>query len=391
MNMKRLSFILIMILGVSTAFAQKGKVTGAQNYLNAGKIDKAKEAIDLGIKHPKCVNYPKAYLVKGKVYQGIFESPLPAFKKLDENALNVAYDAYMKALELDKKGKMKKHVKAQMTNMIPDYVNDAVEKYNAKNYKGALASFERALEIENMDLFEGKLPVDTMVIYNTAMTAQQVKDYKKAEKYYREALKYNYGGGKTYANLSKALKEQGNEEEAVKYLHKGFELYPDDSYMLIELINYYMFGGEPEKAAAYLDKAIKLDPKNSSLYRAKGSLYEKTKELDKAEAMYRKALEITPDDFTSQFNLGLLKLNAVVAHHKEVNEIMDAAEYNKKIKVVFKEYADVAPYFEKVIEIKPDEKNSLIALKEIYFKLRNENPEYMEKYKAVKAKLDGMK
>ncbi len=391
MNMKRLSLILIMILGVSSVFAQKGKVTSAQNYLNSGKLDKAKAAIDLGITHKKCIAYPKAYLVKGRVYQGIFESPLPAFKSLEKNALDIAYQAYMKALELDKKGRIKKHVKAQMTNMIPDYINDAVEKYNSKNYKDALVSFEKALEIENSDLFEGKLPVDTVVIYNTAMTAQLVKDYDKAIKYYHQALKYNYGGGKTYANLSKSYKEKGNKEEAVKYLHKGFELYPDDSYMLIELINYYMFGGEPQKAAEYLDKAIKLDPKNSSLYRAKGSLYEKTKELDKAEAMYRKALEITPDDFTSQYNLGALKYNAVIEHHKQVNEIMDAEKYNKAIKVVFGEYASVAPYFERVIEINPKEKNSLITLKEIYFKLRNDDPKYLKRYKEIKAKLDEIK
>ncbi len=390
MNMKKLSIILIMILGVSTAFAQKGKVTGAQNYLRSGKIDKAKEAIDLGIKHPKCVNYPKAYLVKGKVYQGIFESPLPAFKKLHESPLDVAFEAYMKALELDEKGKIKKHVKAQMTNMIPDYINDGVEKYNTKNYAGALVSFEKALEIENMELFKGELPVDTAVIYNAGTTAMFIKDYPKAEKYYREALKYNYGEGKTYANLSKVLKEQGKEEESLKYLHKGFELYPDDSYMLIELINYYMLGGEPQKAAEYLDKAIQLDPKNGSLYRAKGTLYEKTKELDKAEAMYKKALEIMPKDFISQYNLAALKFNAVVAHHKQVNEIEDVAEYNKGIKVVFEEYASVIPYFEKVLEINPKEKNSLTTLKEIYFKLRNEKPEYLAKYKEIKARLDGL-
>ena len=64
--------------------------------------------------------------------------------------------------------------------------------------------------------------------------------------------------------------EQGKEEEAITYLHKGYELFPDNSYMLVELINYYLNSGESEKAEVYLDAAIKQDPNNASFYRAKG-------------------------------------------------------------------------------------------------------------------------
>ncbi|MGQ1911405.1 tetratricopeptide repeat protein [Marinifilum sp. RC60d5] len=388
--MRKLSFILVMLMCVSSVFAQKSKVTGAQNYLTSGKIDKAKQAIDEGIKNEKCVAYPKAYLVKGKVYQGIFESPLPAYKNLSKTPLEIAYEAYLKALELDAKGKMKKPVKAQMTNMIPDFTNEAVNRYNSSDYAGALDAFEKVLEIEAMDMFKGELPVDTAIIFNAAMAAQKSENFEKAIKYYKQSIEYNYGGAKSYANLSNVLKNAGNEEESVKYLHKGFELFPNDSWMLVELINYYMLGGEPEKAAEYLDKAIALDPSNGSFYRAKGTLYEKTEEFEKAEKMYVKALELDPKDFTSQYNLGVLKLNMVSVKHKAANEIMDAKKYNAAIKVVFAEYEKVIPYFTKVLEIKPDEKNSMMLLKELYFKLRNENEAYLEKYNEMKAKLDGM-
>jgi len=388
--MRKLSFILVMLMCVSTVFAQKSKVTGAQNYLNSGKLDKAKEAIDEGIQHEKCVAYAKAYLVKGKVYQGIFESPLPAYKELSKTPLDIAYDAYMKALELDEKGKMKKPVKAQMTNMIPNYTNEAVNLYNKSDYAGALAAFERVLEIEAMDMFKDNPVIDTAVIFNAGMAAQKSENFEKAIKYYRLSVEHNYGGAKSYAQLSSALKKAGNEEESIKYLHKGFELFPNDAWMLVELINFYMLGGEPQKAADYLDKAIALDPTNGSFYRAKGTLYEKTEEFAKAEEMYTKALELTPDDFTSQHNIGLLKLNAVSVKHKEVNEIMDAKKYNEAIKGIYIEYEKVIPYFTKALEMKPDEKNSMMILKELYFKLRNEKEEYLEKYNEIKSKLDGM-
>lgn len=108
--------------------------------------------------------------------------------------------------------------------------------------------------------------------------------------------------------LSNVLKQQGKNEEALEYLHKGYEQYPDNAYMLVELINHYLLGGEPEKAEVYLDAAIKQDPKNASFYRAKGTLYEKTERPAQAEEMYVKALELDPKDFLAQYNLGNIKL-----------------------------------------------------------------------------------
>ncbi|WP_282013880.1 tetratricopeptide repeat protein [Marinifilum flexuosum] len=388
--MKKLSFILVMIFSVSSVFAQKSKITGAQNYLTSGKLDKAKEAIDEGIKHEKCVNYPKAYLVKGKVYQGIFESPLPVYKSLEKNPLDIAYAAYLKALELDQKGKMLKPVKAQMTNMIPDYTNEAVTRYNEKDYAGALAAFEIVLEIESMNFFKDNQVVDTIVIYNAGMAAQKAEKYDKAIKYYKQSIDYKYGGAKTYAYLSKVLKAKGNEKEAVEYIQKGFELFPNDSDMLVELINYYMFGGEPQKAADYLDKAIALDPNNASFYSAKGQLYDKMGELDNAITMYKKSIELDPEAFIPRYNLAIIVSNKVSKHHKEVNEILDAKKYNEAIKEVYAEYENVIPYFESALEVKPGEKNTLLILKEIYFKLRNQKEAYLEKYNEVKSQLDNI-
>ncbi len=382
---------MVLLLCVSMVNAQKSKVTGASNYLTSGKLDKAKEAIDAGIGHEKCVTWPKAYLIQGKVYQAIFESPLPAYTKLSENPLQVAYDAYMKCMELDVKDKYGKAVKAQMTNLIPDYTNRAVQLYNSEDYSGALNAFERVLEIENLEMFkEDKLAVDTAIIFNAGLAAQKANNLEAAIKYYKQTISYNYGEAKAYAYLSKVLKDNGNDEESLTYLHKGFELYPNDAYMLVELINYYLLGGEPNKAAEYLDKAISLDPENGSYYRAKGNLYEKTKELDKAKEMYEIAFAKDSTDYISQYNLGVIQLNAAEEARKIANDIIDQKKYDAAIKNLLKLYEEALPYFTKVIEIKPDEQNSISTLKELYFKLRNEKPEYMQKYEEFKAMMDNM-
>lgn len=388
--MRKFSFLMILFFCATMAYAQKGKVMQATSYFTSGKLDEAKKLIDEAMKHESCIAYDKGYFAKGQIYQAIFESPLKEYKKLEPNALNIAWEAYQKVIELDVKKKYTKKLETQYKNLIIDFTNQAVEYYNNDDFKNALVAFKKVLEIENSPIVTQGNPaaIDTAVIFNAGVSAQRAGEFVDAEIFYKDALKYNYEPARTYAMLANVLKEQGKEEEAIQYLHKGYELYPDNSYMLVELINYYLLGGQPEKAEVYLDAAIKQDPQNASFYRAKGTLYEKMEQPEKAEVMYAQALEIDPKDFLAQYNLGNIKLTEVINLHKKVQDIIDADEYNKGMVKVYEGYASVIPYFEKALELNPNERNTVTTLKELYFKLRNENPEYMKKYEEIKAKLD---
>lgn len=388
--MRKLIFIMIMLFCASFTYAQKGLAASAESSLRNGKLDEAKKLIDQAIGHESCVNDSKSWFRKGQIYQAIFESPLPDYKKLDPNALDVAYEAYQKAIELDDKGKIGKQLKTPYDNLIIDFTNKAVDCYNTENFKGALEAFKKVLEIEKSPIINA-VTVDTVVIFNAGIAAHRAEEYAEAEKYYKEVLQYDYEPARTYAMLANVLKAQGKEEEAVQYLHKGYELYPDDANMLVELINYYLLGGEPEKAEKYLDAAIRQDPNNASFYRAKGSLFEKMGEPEKAIELYEKALSIDPNDFASQYNLGVAKLNEVIKFHEKVNDIVDADEYNKSMEQVYKGYESVIPYFEKAHEIDPKEPNTMETLKSLYFKLRTINPDYMQKYEEIKAQLENEK
>ncbi len=95
-------------------------------------------------------------------------------------------------------------------------------------------------------------------------------------------------------------------------------------------------------------------------------------------------------DYISQYNLGLLQLKIAEDAHKVANDIPEQKKYDAAIKDLQKLYEEALPYFTKVVEIKSDEKNSISYLKELYFRLRNEKPEYMKKYEEYKAKTDSM-
>ena len=397
--MKKLSFIIALLLCVNISFAQKGKVTSAVSFFTQGKLDKAKELIDEAIGHENCVNWAKAYMVRGQIYQAIFETQDENYKKLSKDPLSVAWDSYQKVIQLDDKNKFEKDLKTQYANLVIDFTNQGVVCYNqgmktddTKDFKDAVNNFKRVLEINESPL--GTQKVDTTVIYNAGVAAHKAGDLDEAIKFYKKSLELNYEAGKIYAMVanillgqSRAANEAGDsvtgkakQEDAVNLLHEGHKLYPDDNYMLVELINYYLMGDTPAKAEEFLDAAIKQEPNKAEYYRAKGSLYEKLNQPEKAEAMYIKTLELNPNDFFAQYNLGNIHLNRVIEDHKVVQDIVDAKEYNAALDKVMEKYEAVIPYFEKALELNPNDKNTLTTLKELYFRLRTKNKVYQEKY-----------
>ena len=380
--------MMALILGTSAVFAQKGRVTQANSFFTSGKLDQAKKMIDEAMKDESCADYVKGFFIKGQIYQAIFESPLDNYKKLSANSLDVAWDAYQEVIKLDVKKKYTKKLNTQYKNLATDYINQAVTAYNKNMFKDAFKYFEMSLQIKADNIYtSGKtIAVDTPIIFNAAVAAQKANDNNNAIKYYKKSLEYNYEVARCYAMLASTLKANGQEEEAVKYLHEGYQKFPSDEYMIVELINYYLLGSEPERAEEFLDAAIKNDPKNASFYRAKGTLYEKMKNLEGAAQMYTKALEIDPKDFAAQYNLGNIKLIAAIEFHKKVQDIVDIEEYNKEVEKVFVMYAETVPFFEKAREINPEDQNTIITLRELYFKLRNKDEKYQAKYDEIDAK-----
>ena len=380
--MKKLFLILIAFIVVAPTYAQKGKVTQANSYFTEGKLDQAKNAIDEAMKDESCADYDKGFLLKGQIYQAIFESKNGNYKKLHNAPLDVAWEAYQKVIEIDVKKKLTKKLNTQYKNLAIDYANQAIACFNKSDYKGSFNSFKKTLEIKKTEIYTGgKEPqIDTTIIYNAATAAYRAQDYASTAEYFRKCIDMNYEASKSYVMVANALKELGKKEESIKILHEGYEKFPSDEYMIVELINYYLAGDEPSKAEKFLDAAIAADPNNANFYRAKGSYYEKSKNFEKAKEMYTKTVELNPKDFAAQYNLGNINLIAATDYHKKVQNIDDIDEYNAGVKKVFELYALTLPYFEKAFELNNKDKNTVMTLRELYFKLRNEDPKYKAGY-----------
>ena len=323
---------------------------------------------------------------------------------LDNDALDKAYEAYIKADSLDEKGKFKTKntVKSSTMNLRGLFTSRGVELFGKKQYPEAVKNLEKALVLADWP----KSGSDTLfrvglVTYYAGFIASEGKDYATAEKYYKKCIENGWESGTPYNGLAAVYKATQQSEKEYEILQKGFDKYPDSKDLMYGFINYYLGSGQSEKALEKLEQAIKDDPTNPSLVFAKATLFdnivkdstnkytaqEKKDALNKAVEGYKKALEIKSDYFDANYNLGALYYNEAVYRIKEADQIPvnEKAKFEAKMNEAKVELEKSLPFLEKAHEIEAKDRTTIQTLITIYHRLQK----YPEK-KAMQEALDNL-
>jgi tetratricopeptide (TPR) repeat protein len=377
-------FLLLAVISISAAtFAQKGKVTSALTLIEQGSLDKAKEALDQALTHPKSMNWFNTYFAKGKLAQAVFKSDNPTFKAYYTDPLGEAYSAYEKSMELDDKGGAKKKIITGMVynSLALDLYSQGGQLFEARDYAGALKSFETQIAITESDNYVGV--TDTGMYYNAGLAAMNAKDHQKAIKYFEKCAEMQYQGINPYFQISQNYLEMGDTVKAETILVDLRNKYADDKNVTLQLIDLYIKAGKNEEALENLAIARANDPDNYSLHFAEGIIYLNEDRFDEAIERLTKSVELKSDFYDSQYGLGASYINKASDMFAKANDIMDVNEYNKAIDNAMAVFAKALPYMEKANELKPDDVFALRSLRELYYRLK-----MTEKYDAVKAKLD---
>lgn len=257
--MRKVLLVLLLVVGVSAAFGQKGKVTSALNYLTNNDIQKAWTTILEAEENEKTADFDKTFYAKGKILQAIGESQDPNIQKLVEDPLIKAYEAYQKAISLDDKGKMQKSVDIMLPMLNNDFINLGVVKFNEKDYPAALEAFEYSLKVGEQAIFGGA--IDTSIVYNAGLAAYNSQNWEKASEYFIRTMDMNYGGATVLRLQKEVLLAQGDSASAEKLLQQGIVKFGEDETVMVELINYYLTSGNDAEAFEYLKLAKKKRPK----------------------------------------------------------------------------------------------------------------------------------
>jgi tetratricopeptide (TPR) repeat protein len=389
--MKKL-FLLIAAIGISyVAMPQKGKVSSAQNYIDQGILDKAKENIDQALLDEKSKDWFNTYFVKGQLCQASFKSDNPKYKALYADPLAEAFAAYQKALELDPKGSIKKKMitGSVYASLAINYYSQGSARFEAKDYAGALQSFETQIKISENEMYVGA--VDTGMYYNAGLAAINSSKYKEAIKYFEKCAEMKYLGITPYFNMSEAYLSLGDTVNAESVLTGLNSKFPNDKNLTLQLIDLYIKSNKNDEALKYIKVAKEADPKNSSLYLAEGIIYLNENRYDDAIPELTKAVEMKGDLYDSQYGLGAAYINKAADMFKKANDIMDVKQYNDAVEQANIVYAKALPYLEKAHELKPNDIYAMESLQSIYYRLKIKDPSYGPKYDAMKAKVDAAK
>lgn len=385
------------MLMVNVAIAQKSNTVNAamefkdaQENMMAQEFDKsldhlleAKKYIDQSAKHEQTATDPKTLKYKGQIYmmlaavaqQGSNEEAKE--KYANEETLDESIKAFKDAMKYDDKGRYKDEITMFASQGRISSLQAGIQEFQNENYESAYGLFDVAAK-----MFDVVGKVDTMAHFNAAISAERVEKYAEAERHYRVCAEHGYRVPGVYSSLSNVLIKQDKKDEAVKVVEGGLEKYPGSLELMIELANIHLRNNNLEAAEGVLAKAVAKDPENPQLHYAVGSVYDNLKKYDKAEEAYKKALSLDPDNFDANYSMGALKFNQGVEMNEKAGDELDQTKYEELSKKADGYFKEALPYLEKAHEVNPEDRNTMLSLKQLYPRMG-----MTEKYKEIKAKL----
>jgi len=368
---------LTAAVGVATpALAQNSAVTNALLSQKSGQLDKARTSIDEAIVNEKTKDKAKTWFTRGEIYDNLINIPLYAKyaqQMQPGEGLQKAYESYNKALELDgPTGEFGKQVPARLQNLYGQAFNAGVANYNAKDYDKAIASYKLASQMN---------PKDTTAVLYGAYAMEAKQDYAGAKANYNQLLGMGYKSVPMYTRLLQIAQQQNDAAGTQQVLQQAIAAYPNNKVFLTQELNMYISSGRGKEAIEKIKHAIEVDPTNSNLYGVLGSVYDQNKQSDLAVVAFKKAIELDPKNFDAQYNLGIYNFNQAATLYTKASK-MDLKTYQVKGKALEaegKKYFEAAvPYFEKALEVQPNDPGSISALQKVYFRLgRNADSERM--------------
>jgi tetratricopeptide (TPR) repeat protein len=289
------------------------------------------------------------------------------------NPWQTSYEAFIKAKNLDTKGKSAKKLKECFNSVALRVREEAFNKYHLGKYADAVELLSITINCSD-EIGEA----DTASIYAAGIIAVITKNYTAAEKYLRRAIELGYvEGGETYASLAEALTGLEKNDESREILEKGIVLHPDNQRLIVALINSYMSAKkDPKEIIPLINKAQEKDPGNITLYVVEGNLHERLNDKENARKCYVKALEVDPGNYLGHYHVGIFHYNTGAKYNEQAIAERDEKESQRLLNLAEEELKKSLPFLEKAFELKPEEVSTIQALKEINFRFRMENDTY---------------
>ena len=327
-------------------------------------------------------------------------------KEVIPNAFQLMMEAYEKAYELDSNTIAK--TKSAIETLNSFYTELGAASLNTQNYKEAIDAYVKAIDLQSSPAIR---KVDPNYYFFAGQLAaylgtENVQYFIDGEKYLTQAkdLGFTDEQGNLYYFLFHCYygQREADKENILKaknILLEGIEKYPQNERIMEGLIQLYTSKdnvGNPAELVGRLDKMLSEKPENADLWFARGQIFFKLKNFDECINSFLKVNELRPNDYDANFYLGYFYIAKGDEVNRDFNKRLDSIssqeEYQAGLKEVSKAYMKALPYFEKAMEIRPDAVDCAEYLKQLCFRLRDEEGvmDKYNKYNAIYKKLKGI-
>jgi len=398
--MKRVLIGFFLILAFIIARSQSVNTQTAYNFLKEAtraksldekqkKLAEAQKYIDEASANAETSTDAKTWFYKALIYINLYR-----LSPNDSVLFSTALTSFKKSYALDTKQKFTEEIKVNVDTLRQNLYQKGVDKFNQRKFEESMNQIELAANVYSIINL-----TDTTLLLTAAVAAERAGRSDKARDYYVAVLKAGKNTPDIYFGLTVFYTKLQDKKNAYEVIKKGRELYPKNQDLIKAETNMYLAFGEDNKALEQLKLIATADTANPSVFYAMGTLYNKvyndttkTKEvrkdmLDKAVLAYEKAITINPNYFEPFFNLGIMYNNVAAEILLKANNLPNdaTAEYDK-LKLEADSYLTKAlPYLEKALEINPTDMDTMMALKQIYVRLKQ-----TDKAKAINEKISNL-
>ena len=322
---------------------------------------------------------------------GILEFFLVTKPAVEGDLLGKAIDALGKAKEVDPKDSKGKDILAMMEDIHGKISNEALSEYLAGNFEKASGLFKKAAECAANPILN---KVDSTNTYYTALVSNMAGKKEQAVEFYKKCLDMGYyQNGFAFANLAETYRAMGDNDACKAVLEEGFVKFPENSNILIGLINQYMDSKDDTgKLFDLIHSAQELDPKNASLFYVEANVYKQLGDFENAVKLYKKSAEVDPNYVFGPLGLGVLYYDQAIDLQTKASEELDDNKYMALVKEMDETLEKAIDPFEAAFAKTTDKEiKGAVAeyLKNIYFRLREKNPSYEELSKKYDSFLKG--
>lgn len=373
--------LLFAIIGFSTAFAQKSKVTTGALNVDQGRYEDAVKALEEGLSKPELFKKDKDlakgyyYLVKAYVALASDEELSPKYPE----APMKAYAAHEKLMAFNSDSdlwKNRSRLERLDENIWVQLYSKGVNFFNESADDDALAYFKGANSLNDTHFLTKRMLASAYLV--KADTANSIEIFDQAIKIYvskyikadQEALAVSMQdeqfkqdveqdkGQMSYVirQLAVIHEAQGRTEEALAVLSEGSKILPDDEDVRRQELSVYQAHPDLyDRAVEKFEAQLATSPGDNAVRLAYASMLERAGKNDRALTLYQEAYDLDPTSLQANYGLAAIRINMAAELSEKrtnTNDDDEIESFNEQIKVLC---TDAYPYLVWLTEAQPDE------------------------------------